>query len=281
MSIRYYISAVLLVLAAAGLALAWNTYQTMSQTELTNRVSGPAGAPDVDLAELERGFEDLKLDREKYAVIADKNLFSEQRRPALSLPGRLPNGSFGTLPPQLVEQIRPDVLLQGTAIIFNTRLALVRTPVLNNGRTEMVRVGSVLKDEARAELPYYTVISIEPQKVTLQDSRGEKFIAQIAEVEPDQAAGNSVGDDATSQGVKLPDSLTPQQRQAVLAARRRAQQQASKNPQVPAQRPKAQAQAQALAKQRQNAVKNSRSQKPRRPQQGAAKSGNTGWVTVK
>lgn len=183
LSIRYYISALLIVISALGLILAWGIYRRASEPDLPPPAEEAEREGDANLSELERLFQEQPGDPGRYGVIVDKNLFSEQRRAATDAAA-----------PQAGQQAGADrsreVQLLGTSILGERKSAMLRFPQFQGrDKVRIAEEGQTLRDEplpgsGAGSRQSYTVTAIERRRVTLTDQAGQSFTVSLAEPSP-------------------------------------------------------------------------------------------------
>ncbi len=184
LSIRYYISALLIAVSALGLVLAWGIYRRASEPDLPPpaEVSEPEGG--ASLSELEHIFQDQSGDPSRYGVIVDKNLFSEHRRAAAdeAAPQAGPQG--------VAADRGQEVQLLGTSILGERKSAVLRFPRFQGrDKVRIAEEGQTVRDEplpgsGAGSRQSYTVTAIEQRRVTLTDQSGQSFTVGLAEPSP-------------------------------------------------------------------------------------------------
>ena len=113
--------------------------------------------------------------REEVAVIAEKNVFSPLRKawtpPPPPEPEKVPEEPKAPPPPPK----RDGVELRGTAMVGDTRTAMVHFRLFNPPETLLLCEGGVAKP-SKADGPVFTMVRIEPDRVIMKDSAGEIFV---------------------------------------------------------------------------------------------------------
>jgi len=181
LSIRYYVSALLVLVSAAGLLLAWTIYRRAAEPDLAPPPPEVAENGDTDMRELEALFREQPVEPGRYRVIVKQNLFSERRAPAPQ-------------PAQQAAQAEPgrreDVQLLGTSIMGENKSALLRfLRFSDSAKPRIVQEGQTMKDPGnQAQGQSYTVVSIEQGRVVLADQTGQRFAVAMG---PQAAAGTA------------------------------------------------------------------------------------------
>lgn len=193
LSIRYYISALLIALAALGLFLAWTIYRQASEPDLPPPPKAEAPEGGEGLGDLERLFQEQPDNRERYQVIAEKNLFSESRRAATE--EAAPRTGARRAPSDREQEAQ----LLGTSIMGGRRSAMIRfMRFQGQDKVRIVEEGQTVRDEAGDDGEpgagaSYTVQAIERGRVTLTDQAGQSF--EIGLAEPNLESGQDDGQD--------------------------------------------------------------------------------------
>ena len=119
-------------------------------------------------------FERRSPAREEVAVIAERNVFSPLRKawtpPPPPEPEKVPEEPKAPPPPPK----RDGVELRGTAMVGNTRTAMIHFRPFNPPETLLLREGGVAKP-SKADGPVFTMVRIEPDRVIMKDSAGAEF----------------------------------------------------------------------------------------------------------
>jgi hypothetical protein len=129
-------------------------------------------AVQATIKELRSKLEKSKVGRNRYAVAAEKNLFSPYRR------AWHPPTPEAPAPPKKVEEktapVRRDVILYGTYIAGSQKKAILRFARFRKGYRRLAE-GEEARDEGRKGGVSYTLLKVEARKVVLKDSRGREF----------------------------------------------------------------------------------------------------------
>lgn len=184
LSIRYYISALLIIVSAAGLALAWDIYQESARISVQPPTKAPEAETDVDMSQLEALFQEQPTDPGRYQVIAEQNLFSENRRAAADQAAR-------QAAQQNAPERRDEVQLLGTSIMGERKSAMLRfLRFSDKKKAHVVELGQTVRDEGDGDSSY-TLEAVEQRRVTLKDQSGQTF--SVTMDEPQQAPGLEEG----------------------------------------------------------------------------------------
>ena len=184
LSIRYYISGVLILLCVIGLSVAWGIYQQRSELN----VDMPSGSSVVErmvgMSELESLFDGTPKDTGRYEVIVQRNLFADDRRPH-EIQTEPSGGTAGDVQSEAAASGRDDVELVGVTVFGDARRALVRFKRFNDPSKALVVVmGQEVSDPDEPGSAYrYTVVDIVDGAVTLRDGRGEEFLVEVGTLE--------------------------------------------------------------------------------------------------
>ncbi|MEA3332332.1 MAG: hypothetical protein U9Q58_01880 [Pseudomonadota bacterium] len=181
---RAGLSLLFLLLGLTALFYARHTYKRYSGAEIsfsskaTPAVAGVA--VQATIKELGAKLAKPQVGVGRYAVTADKNLFSADRKawqPAVAkqpvAESKEETAAAATAP------VRRDVILYGTYISGSVKKAMLHFKRFRKGRM-LVAEGDEAKDEdsrasGRRNTPVYTVLKVEAKKVTLKDERGGEF----------------------------------------------------------------------------------------------------------
>ena len=181
---RAGLSLLFLFLGLMALFFARHTYKRYAGVEIafsskaTPSVAGTA--VQATIKELGAKLDKPKVGVGRYAVTADKNLFSADRKawqpPAPRLPADEKTEEASTA---AAAPVRRDVILYGTYISGSVKKALLHFKRFRKGRV-LVAEGEEAKDEesgssGKRKTPVYTVLKVEAKKVTLKDERGGEF----------------------------------------------------------------------------------------------------------
>jgi hypothetical protein len=125
----------------------------------------------------ERLFERRQPGKEEMAVIVEKNVFSPRRTAWAPPPPPEPapeEPEAPEPPPPPPPAKRDGVELRGTAMVGDTRTAMVHFKTFNPPETLILREGAAAKSKS-AQKPEFTVVRIEPDKVMMKDAAGAEF----------------------------------------------------------------------------------------------------------
>jgi len=132
-------------------------------------------AVQATIKELRSKLEKTQVGRNRYAVAADKNLFSPNRRawqpPAPKVPEATDKNQDQPAAPAAT---RRDVILYGTYIAGGQRKAILQFSRLGR-KLQRLAEGEEARDEKRPNGLSYTLVKVEPRQVVLKDSRGQEF----------------------------------------------------------------------------------------------------------
>ncbi len=176
----------LLFLALALLVLVFDrhTYKRYSGIEIAVPEKRAAAGTTVQtiIKELASTLAKPRVEGARYAVAADKNLFSPSRK-AWQAPASSPVVRKSSATPKAPAPTRRDVVLYGTYISGKTRKAMLHFKRFRKGRM-LVAEGAEARDEdsgsaSRRKTPVYTVVKVEAKKVTLKDERGSEFSVSL------------------------------------------------------------------------------------------------------
>ena len=185
---RAGLSLFFLVLALLVLVFDRHTYKRYSGIEIVaSQKHGAAVAGttvQATIKELAAKLDKPKVGVSRYAVTADRNLFSADRKAWQDPVPRPVAGEEKTETQALAAApTRRDVVLYGTYISGKTRKAMLHFKRFRKGQM-MVAEGEEAKDKEsgnppRRNLPSYTVLKVEARKVTLKDERGQEFTVNL------------------------------------------------------------------------------------------------------
>ncbi|WP_027367024.1 hypothetical protein [Desulfocurvibacter africanus] len=186
LSIRYYISALLIIVSAAGLALAWDIYQESAEIDLQAPSKAPEPKAEVDIGQMEALFQEPPSDPSRYQVIAEQNLFSENRRAVADQAAQRAGQKDA---PERKEEVQ----LLGTSILGERKSAMLRFLLFSDKKkAHIVEQGQTVRDEATSEGesgPNYTLVDVEQRRVTMKDQTGQTFSVSMSEPQQAQAQG--------------------------------------------------------------------------------------------
>ncbi|EGJ49575.1 hypothetical protein [Desulfocurvibacter africanus] len=188
LSIRYYISALLIIVSAAGLALAWDIYQESAEIDLQAPSKAPEPKAEVDIGQMEALFQEPPSDPSRYQVIAEQNLFSENRRAAADQAAQRAGQKDA---PERKEEVQ----LLGTSILGERKSAMLRFLLFSDKKkAHIVEQGQTVRDEGERggegeSGPSYTLVDVEQRRVTLKDQTGQTFSVSMSEPQQAQAQG--------------------------------------------------------------------------------------------
>ncbi len=181
---RAGLSLFFLVLALLVLMVDRHTYKSYSGVEIkASQKPGAAAAGttvQATIKELASKLDKPKIEVSRYAVTADRNLFSPARKawhaPA---PQAAPPAAPEEVKTPAAAPTRRDVVLYGTYISGKTRKAMLNFKRFRKGNM-LVAEGEEAKDmdsgaPHRNNPPTYKVLKVEARTVTLQDERGGEF----------------------------------------------------------------------------------------------------------
>ena len=185
---RAGLSLFFLVLALLVLVFDRHTYKHYSGIEIVaSQKHGAAVAGttvQATIKELASKLDKPKVEVSRYAVTADRNLFSANRK-AWQAPA--PKAVVGEekAEPQApaTAPTRRDVILYGTYISGKTRKAMLHFKRFRKGQM-LVAEGEEAKDKesgnpTRRNPPSYKVLKVEARKVTIKDERGQEFTVKL------------------------------------------------------------------------------------------------------
>jgi len=131
------------------------------------------------IKELKSKLAKTKIGAGRYAVAADKNLFSPERKawqpPQPKVPKTTDKNEKNASPEP--PPVRRDVVLYGTYIAGSTKKAMLYFKRFRKGHLRLAE-GEEARDAERGSRrpgPVYTVVRIDPRKVVLKDARGNEF----------------------------------------------------------------------------------------------------------
>jgi len=180
----------LFFLALALLVLVFDryTYKRYSSVEITaSQKHGAVAAGttvQATIKELVSKLDKPRVEVSRYAVTADRNLFSSVRK-AWHAPAPQPVAAEKKEDPKapVAAPVRRDVVLYGTYISGKTRKAMLHFKRFRKGQM-LVAEGEEAQDQDRGNpprrnLPTYKVVKVEARKVTLKDERGQEFTVNL------------------------------------------------------------------------------------------------------
>lgn len=190
LSIRYYISALLIIVSAAGLALAWDIYRDSAEIDLQAPSKAPEPKAEVNMGQLEALFQEPPSDPGRYQVIAEQNLFSENRRAAADQAAQRAGQKDAP-------ERREEVQLLGTSILGKRKSAMLRFLLFSDKKkAHIVEQGQTVRDTGQSPSegqgegeggPSYTLVDVEQRRVTLKDQSGQTFSVSMGEPQQLQA----------------------------------------------------------------------------------------------
>ena len=185
---RAGLSLFFLVLALLVLVFDRYTYKRYSSVEIAaSKKHGAVAAGttvQATIKELVSKLDKPRVEVSRYAVTADRNLFSPIRK-AWHAPVPHPVAAVKKEASKApaAAPIRRDVVLYGTYISGKTRKAMLHFKRFRKGQM-LVAEGAEAKDvesgnPSRRQTPVYTVLKVEAKKVTLKDERGSEFTVNL------------------------------------------------------------------------------------------------------
>lgn len=128
-------------------------------------------------------FERRVPPQEQFAVIAEKNVFSPLRKawapPPPPQPPAEPDEPVVEEKPEPEPSRRDDVELRGTAMVGETRKAILGFKSFRSPQTLLLGEGEVASEKDVKDGPRFTVIRIESESVRIKDSEGREFIVGL------------------------------------------------------------------------------------------------------
>ncbi len=143
----------------------------------TLRLGSGAGAQtavQATIKELKSKLEKSKVGAGRYAVAAEKNLFSPDRRAWQPPTPEAPAGKTEEVKEAKPAPTRRDVILYGTYIAGGRKKAVLRFTRLGRKSWRLAE-GEEARDENRPNGLVYTLVKVEARKVTIKDSRNRQF----------------------------------------------------------------------------------------------------------
>ncbi len=185
---RAGLSLFFLVLALLVLVFDRHTYKRYSGIEIVaSQKHGAAVAGttvQATIKELTAKLDKPKVEVSRYAVTADRNLFSSDRK-AWQAPAPRPvaGEEKAEFQDPVAAPTRRDVVLYGTYISGKTRKAMLHFKRFRKGQM-LVAEGEEAQDKnsgnlPRRNLPSYKVLKVEARKVTIKDERGQEFTVNL------------------------------------------------------------------------------------------------------
>lgn len=185
---RAGLSLFFLALALVVLVFDRQTYKHYSGAEIvaSARKAAPAAGATVQttIKDLTSKLTKPRVEAARYAVAADKNLFSASRK-AWHAPAPPPAVAKNDAAPKTPAPAptRRDVVLYGTYISGKTRKAMLHFKRFRKGQM-LVAEGAEAKDEesgnsSRRRTPVYTLLKVEAKKVILKDEHGSEFTVNL------------------------------------------------------------------------------------------------------
>lgn len=148
------------------------------------RASALPGADSSDAASNEKGnpdtwsllFERKVGEKEQFAVVAEKNVFSPLRK-MWSPPPPPPPQAEAPAPekPPVELPKREDIELRGTAVVGSQSKAMLRFKSFKSDQTQILAEGEIGKQKDTPGGPQFTVVKIETDSVLLKDAAGQQF----------------------------------------------------------------------------------------------------------
>ncbi len=185
---RAGLSLFFLVLALLVLVFDRHTYKRYSGIEIVaSQKHGAAVAGttvQATIKELASKLDKPKVEVSRYAVTADRNLFSADRK-AWQAPAPRPvaGEEKAEFQDPVAAPTRRDVVLYGTYISGKTRKAMLHFKRFRKGQM-LVAEGEEAQDQdnsnpSRRNSPSYKVLKVEARKVTIKDERGQEFTVKL------------------------------------------------------------------------------------------------------
>ncbi len=137
-------------------------------------------AVQATIKELRSKLEKSRIGAQRYAVAADKNLFSPERK-AWRPPAPKPKPEAGQSKeaPPVAAPTRRDVVLYGTYIAGKQKKAILYFKRFRKGHLRLAEGEEARDGDERAASrpgsPVYKVLKVEARSVVLQDARGREF----------------------------------------------------------------------------------------------------------
>lgn len=176
LSLRYYIAGLILCLAALFFFFSYRTYATEAHTDLSKASQKEFKSEQVVIEELQSLFQARRSAPTRYEIIADKNLFSPDRKAWAPPPPPDPEvvEEKKVLPPSS----RKDVVLYGTYMSDSDRKAIIEFKNLRSQPSRLILGEGDVAEDPTGKLPFkFTVRAIQKDQVTIVDNKREEVFA--------------------------------------------------------------------------------------------------------